>query len=121
MRELADLFKALGDEKRLQILRMLSEGETCVCEFIEILGISQPAVSHHMKILKQAGLIHDRREGRWIYYRLNVERFDHCQQMLVNNFINPIQSNLFVGTGNVKNALCNRLDQLQKDNSKGGK
>ncbi|HWP96255.1 MAG TPA: metalloregulator ArsR/SmtB family transcription factor [Syntrophomonadaceae bacterium] len=121
MREMAELFKALGDEKRLQMIKLLSEGETCVCEFIEVLGISQPAVSHHMKILKQAGLVHDRREGRWIYYRLDEESIAAWQEILTDNLITPIRINLSMNAGCVKSAVCQKFDQLPGEKRKGGK
>ncbi len=65
----------MGDETRLTIVDMLSEQEMCVCEIIERLSLSQPAVSHHLKILKHAGILRDSKEGKWIYYSLNAEVF----------------------------------------------
>ncbi|MFZ3172206.1 MAG: metalloregulator ArsR/SmtB family transcription factor [Carboxydocellales bacterium] len=75
MRKLAEFFKALGDENRLKIIRMLSEKELCVCEIIDRLELSQPAISHHLKILRQAGLVKDTKEGKWVYYALNKTAF----------------------------------------------
>ena len=71
--ELARGFAALGDPARLQILSMLSAapaGEVCVCEFVTPLGKSQPTVSHHLKILGDAGLVEGDRRGRWVWYHL---------------------------------------------------
>lgn len=69
---LIEIFKALGDENRLKILQMLKKEELCVCEVIEELQhLTQPTISHHLKILKQAGLVKDRRDGKWIYYSIN--------------------------------------------------
>lgn len=66
-----DIFKALGDPIRMRIARMLAEnGEMCVCKIIPELGMSQPAVSHHLSVLKNAGLVRPRREGLWIHYSL---------------------------------------------------
>lgn len=76
MKKIAEFYKALGDEVRLKILHMLSEQEMCVCEIIDKLDMSQPAVSHHLKILRQAGLVKDSREGKWIYYSLNGSVFE---------------------------------------------
>lgn len=73
MKEMAERLRALADENRLQIIRLLARGELCVCEIMEYLGMSQPTASHHLKILKQAGLVTDRKDGRWIYYRLQPE------------------------------------------------
>ena len=69
------IFKALGDPTRLRIVRMLAEnGEVCVCRIVEELGMQQPAISHHMARLKQAGLLQSRKQEQWIYYSLNIER-----------------------------------------------
>lgn len=67
----AHIFKALGDENRIQILLMLSQKEICACQFYEKLGISQPTASHHLKILSDAGMILARKEGKKIHYSLN--------------------------------------------------
>jgi len=69
--ELADIFKALGDETRLTIVQLLVGRELCVCDILDSFVMSQPAISHHLKILRQAGVVRDKREGKWIYYSLN--------------------------------------------------
>lgn len=71
LKKQADVFKALGDENRLKIIQMLAEKDMCVCEIIDELNVSQPAVSHHLKNLKQAGIVEDRRDGKWIFYSLS--------------------------------------------------
>jgi len=70
--EEAELFKALGDPYRLAILATLarSKDEVCVCDFTEGLPLGQPAVSHHLKILREAGLVTCERRGTWVYYSL---------------------------------------------------
>lgn len=73
LKKKADFFKALGDENRLRIVQMLAEKDMCVCEIIEKLNVSQPAVSHHLKTLKQVGIVEDRREGKWIFYSLSQQ------------------------------------------------
>lgn len=80
---LAQIFKALGDPTRISIVEMLSVEEKCVCEIMEELEMTQPAISHHLKTLKQAGLIKDRREGKWIFYSLN-----HTEYKNLLDFIN---------------------------------
>jgi len=70
MRSLVNLFKALSDETRLRILNLLLERELCVCELMDALQMPQPRISHQLRILKDAGLILDRREGKWIIYAL---------------------------------------------------
>lgn len=73
---LAKIFKALGDETRLEIVRMLAGKERCVCAFLSSFAMSQPAISNHLRVLREAGVVIDAREGRWIFYRLNPEAFE---------------------------------------------
>jgi ArsR family transcriptional regulator len=75
--QLALGFTALADPVRLQVLSMLAaatDGEVCVCEFVEPLGKSQPTVSHHLKVLADAGLVHGERRSKWVYYTLDRVR-----------------------------------------------
>lgn len=76
MTELVRLFKALGDENRLRILKALSDQTYCVCDLARNLGISQPTLSHHLKILRDTGLVHGEKDGQWIYCSLNAKRFE---------------------------------------------
>ncbi len=69
-------FHALSDETRLEIVRLLSHGERCVCELQAVLGAAQSRLSFHLRTLKDAGLVTDRREGRWVYYAVNREALD---------------------------------------------
>jgi ArsR family transcriptional regulator len=74
---LATGFSALSDPVRLRVLSILAaapEGEVCVCEFVEPLGKSQPTISHHMRILSEAGLVQGDRRGKWVWYSLNGDR-----------------------------------------------
>lgn len=83
IRDLAQLFKILADETRLRILEMLGRRkELCVRDLWERLGQSQPAVSHHLGLLRMAGLVDTRQEGKHIYYRIDEERFDQLMAML---------------------------------------
>ena len=68
-----DLLKALADPVRLDICRSLANEELCVCHLTEDLGISQPLLSHHLKILREAGLVETRKYSYWSYYRLRGE------------------------------------------------
>lgn len=68
--EQANIFKAFCDENRLQILTLLRGGELCACKLLEMLSISQPTLSHHMRILCQAGVVTGRKEGKWTHYSL---------------------------------------------------
>ena len=76
MRSLVDLFKALSDETRLRILNLLRGGELCVCEVMDVLQMPQPRISHQLRILKGAGLVVDRREGKWVIYALETSGED---------------------------------------------
>jgi len=69
-------FHALSDETRLQIVEMLSHGERCVCELQDVLDAAQSRLSFHLKVLKDAGLVTDRKEGRWMYYAVNRDALD---------------------------------------------
>lgn len=78
----AKLFKALGDEKRLHILELLRSGEKCACELIESTNIAQSALSYHMKILCESGIVTSRQEGKWTHYRLNAEGTSYAVERL---------------------------------------
>jgi len=69
-------FHALSDETRLRLLEMLRDGEQCVCDLSDALGAAQSRLSFHLKTLKDAGLVTDRKQGRWVYYALNPEAFE---------------------------------------------
>ncbi|MBA4356362.1 MAG: metalloregulator ArsR/SmtB family transcription factor [Humidesulfovibrio sp.] len=70
MRELVNVMKALSDPGRLKVLKMLEAREMCACEIIGLLGLAQPTVSRHLKVLLDAGLINGRKVGSWVHYRL---------------------------------------------------
>ncbi len=73
MRNITNITKALSDENRVRALMMLCNGELCVCQLIEMLGLAPSTVSKHMAVLYQAGLVDARKQGRWNYYRLADE------------------------------------------------
>ena len=75
MQELAGIFKALSDETRLRVIKLLEKGELCVCDIFTALDMSQPKVSFHLNVLKEAGLLKDRKQGRWTHYRLDETDF----------------------------------------------
>lgn len=64
------MLKLVGDESRLKILCLLKEGEMCVCKIVEGLALSQSLISHHLKDLKDAGLVEDEKKGQWVHYSL---------------------------------------------------
>lgn len=85
MKKTAQLFKALSDETRLRLLALLSQGELCVCELMALLKLPQSTVSRHLAYLRHAGLVEDRRQGAWMYYRLAEppDEFQHELQILL--------------------------------------
>jgi ArsR family transcriptional regulator len=87
LRRTAGWFHALSDETRLQIIERLSEGEQCVCDLTDMLDTGQSRLSFHLKTLKDAGILTDRREGRWVYYALNPQVIDEVDQ-----FVNALKT-----------------------------
>jgi ArsR family transcriptional regulator, arsenate/arsenite/antimonite-responsive transcriptional repressor len=75
-------FQALAEPIRLRTIEYLQQQELCVCELCELLAVSQSKLSFHLKVLKAAGLVQTRQEGRWIYYRLNLAQFVVLEQYL---------------------------------------
>lgn len=69
----AAIFKALCDENRIRILTLLQSGEKCACVLLDDLRITQPTLSHHMKILCDSGIVSGRKEGKWTYYSISAE------------------------------------------------
>jgi ArsR family transcriptional regulator len=78
----ARLFHALADETRLRIVEQLADGEQCVCDLTDALEAGQSRLSFHLKTLKDAGLVTDRRQGRWIYYTLRPEALDELRDVV---------------------------------------
>lgn len=86
--EEAELFKILSDSNRLKIIDMLSCGEMCACKILEKFDITQPTLSHHMKVLIDSGLVESRKESNWVYYKLKKETFKKLIdfiQLITNN------------------------------------
>lgn len=81
---MAQLLKALGDETRLRIVALLTQGELCVCSFQEILDAPQPAVSRHLAVLRAARVVATSRQGSWIYYRLADQEDAECARQITN-------------------------------------
>jgi ArsR family transcriptional regulator len=71
MNNVLNIFKALSDETRLRILKLLEHGELCVCDIVAALDMIQPKVSFHLAVLKDAGLIKDRKQGKWVHYSID--------------------------------------------------
>ncbi len=82
MKEAAELFKILSVDKRIEIIERLKKEAMSVNALAEALGITQSAVSQHLRVLKAAGLVRDERQGYWIYYSLDREALERCRQRL---------------------------------------
>lgn len=99
--ELTTMFKALADESRLRTFNILKQGELCVCQITELLQLAPSTVSKHMSILRQAGLVESRKEGRWIYYRL-AEFSKGSSSGGIRNFLHKQLSNCEQEDGDLK-------------------
>ena len=76
------IMESLSDPIRLNILELMMNGEICVCDIVKVTGLSQSKISYHIKILKDSGLISDRQEGRWVYYKLDLEILSDIQNWM---------------------------------------
>jgi ArsR family transcriptional regulator len=77
-----ELFHALSDETRLEIIELLRKGERCVCELTDTLDAAQSRLSFHLRVLKDAGIVRDRKDGRWVHYELDPEAFDEAESLV---------------------------------------
>ena len=76
------IFKAFCDENRIRILNLLTTGEKCACKLLEELNITQPTLSHHMKILCDSGIVVGRKEGKWTHYSISANGVDKAKKYL---------------------------------------
>lgn len=76
----AVIFKAFCDENRIKILQLLSDGEKCACKLLEEMNITQPTLSHHMKILCDSGIVEGRKEGKWMHYSISKEGTEYARK-----------------------------------------
>ena len=81
-KRMAAMFKAFADENRIQILELLRDGERCACRLLEEMKITQPTLSHHMKILCDSGIVVGRKEGKWMQYSLSEDDMKHVRSYL---------------------------------------
>jgi ArsR family transcriptional regulator, arsenate/arsenite/antimonite-responsive transcriptional repressor len=77
-----ELFHALSDETRLEIIELLQKGERCVCELTDSLDAAQSRLSFHLRVLKDAGIVRDRKDGRWVHYELDTDSFEEMESLL---------------------------------------
>ncbi len=82
LEQISAALKVVADEKRLKMLYLLADGELCVCKIMAALGISQALASHHLGVLRGAGLVFDRRDAQWVYYSLNIAALAELERFL---------------------------------------
>jgi ArsR family transcriptional regulator, arsenate/arsenite/antimonite-responsive transcriptional repressor len=93
MKEMVKVFKAVADPNRIRILKMLQQKKMCVCELSVVLGITQPSVSRHMGLLRNAGLVTDERDGQWILYELCAEKMNQYAPAVMGHIKRWINEN----------------------------
>ena len=91
-RRMAAMFKALADENRIQILELLRGGERCACRLLEEMKITQPTLSHHMKILCDSGVVVGRKEGKWMHYSISEDGI-----RVVRNYLDELMNKSKMG------------------------
>ncbi|MCH5202716.1 MAG: winged helix-turn-helix transcriptional regulator [Oscillospiraceae bacterium] len=79
---MAEIFKAFCDENRISILKLLSTGEKCGCKLLEEINVTQPTLSHHMKILCDSGVVVGRKEGKWMHYSISSDGAEIAMECL---------------------------------------
>lgn len=77
-----ELFHALSDETRLEIIQLLRKGDQCVCELTDTLDAAQSRLSFHLRVLKDAGIVSDRKDGRWVHYELDPAAFEEMETLV---------------------------------------
>lgn len=82
-KQIAIIFKALCDENRIKIIRTLQHGEKCACHLLEEINVTQPTLSHHMKVLCDSGIVVGRKEGKWMHYRISPDGANTAVQTLL--------------------------------------
>ena len=80
--EVSVICKAMSDPNRLRIIEMLTQGEKCGCSLLDALQVTQPTLSHHMKVLGDCGLTASRKEGKWNYYTINCDKFKEFKEYI---------------------------------------
>jgi ArsR family transcriptional regulator len=74
LEQISEMYKLLADKTRLTILALLKEKELCVCDIVEIMEMTQPNVSQHLRKLKSGGIVNEKKRGQWVYYSLNLDK-----------------------------------------------
>ena len=91
MKDLISIFKALSDETRLRILKLLENGELCVCDVVAALDMIQPQVSFHLRVLKKAALLRGRKQGKWMHYK--IDDSDLFKRLIILSVLEKIPDN----------------------------
>lgn len=81
-RRIAAIFKAFCDENRIRIIKLLRSGEKCACKLLEEINVTQPTLSHHMKILCDSGIVAGRKEGKWMHYSISEKGVEQAKEYL---------------------------------------
>lgn len=100
-RRMAIMFKAFCDENRLQILQMLRDGERCACSILDEMKITQPTLSHHMKILCDSEIVVGRKEGKWMHYSISKDGLENAIK-----YLNELMDNTKIGDDNDGGLSC---------------
>jgi len=110
MQDLLNVFKALSEETRLRIVKLLEHGELCVCDIVAALDLIQPKISFHLAILKEAGLIKDRKQGKWVHYK--IDDSDIFRRFLLLSTLERISDETIVeDSKRLKEFLKNKTDK----------
>lgn len=111
VKDLSTIFKALSDETRLRILKLLERGELCVCDIVAAFDMSQPKISFHLAALKEAGLLKDKKDGKWMRYR--IDDSDLFKRLLVLSVIERIPADaLEKDTKRLEEFLLNKAQTI---------
>lgn len=102
--EVAVICKAMSDANRLRIIEMLTYGERCGCELLEELQVTQPTLSHHMKVLSDCGLVSSYKDGKWHHYSINCEKFTEFK-----NYLSAIACSCDSLNGSVPENCCTKF------------
>ncbi|MGI6711227.1 MAG: ArsR/SmtB family transcription factor [Bacillota bacterium] len=92
------VFRAFTDENRVRVLKLLCKGEQCACILLDELKISQPTLSHHMKILCYSGIVKSRRVGKWNYYSINTDGCEYASRLLEAIVKNNMENMLYISS-----------------------
>ncbi|NIK12008.1 ArsR/SmtB family transcription factor [Alkalibacillus almallahensis] len=100
IQQTSQTLKLLGDSNRLRMMQFIYERECCVCELVELINLSQPAISQHLRKLRDGGLVMEQRKGSWVFYRMNDE---HATIELIKEILQSLPS------------VQGELDELEQD------